>query len=269
MSIYNLIGWLALLGIVIGASTAFRPQTSPPQKQPLLPSPVYSPSTSYYHKITATLTSLEDLKIKVGDRIQPDTIITEHPTERQELATKQQQLEAKITQLSLPIPPISPLFPPNLASEEIALRQAKLKLEQITQKMNTGSSLKFKQPELSAIFESDKIEQLNQLQDQQHNARLEIEAAIARLDEAKSRYEQQLDEYKLRLAEYQTRLQRQQDELILLQNQLKTLRDQQHNTGIVRSPYSGKVHRIKVIKQQDQNITVEIILVVRDDSNYD
>ncbi|GFE71376.1 hypothetical protein [Chroococcus sp. FPU101] len=261
MSIYNLVGWAALVSIVWGASFVFNePSPSPPNPSPVL-SPIPTPTTSPQHKIIVTITSLNDLKIKIGDRIQPDTIIADHPVERQELATKQQQLEAKITQLSLPLPLVPSPVLPNLASEEIALRQAKLKLEQINQKLNAGSQLQFKQLELSAIFESEEIEQYKQLQDQQHHARLELEAAIARLDEAKNRYDQQQNEYQLRLADYQTRILRQQDELALLQNQLKTLRDQ-HHTEVVRSPYSGQVHRIKVIKQQDQNITVEIILLI-------
>lgn len=265
MSIYNLMGWLSLVGIVVGASIVFhriKPSpSSPPQS--LLLSPINSPSTSHHHKITVTLTSLSDLKIKVGDLLKPGTIISDHPQERQEIAAKQQQIEAKIIQVSLPISPIPPLVPQDLASEEIALRQAKLKLEQITQKLNAGSRLQFKQLELSAIFESDEIKQFNQLQDQQRNASLELEAAIAHLNQTTIRSSQQQYEYELRLAEYQTRLQRQQTELSTLKSQLKSLQEQQHDTVEVRSPYSGKVHRIKVLGQQDQKITVEIILVVR------
>lgn len=262
MSIYNLMGWLALLGIVVGASNVFEKTPSPSPPQSFLPSPINSPSSSRYHKITVALTSLGDLKIKVGDLLKSGTIISDRPQEKQEIAAKQQQIEAKILQVSLPILPIPPLVSQDFASEEIALRQAKLKLEQITQKLNAGSQLQFKQIELSEVFESEKIKQFNQLQEQQRNASLEIEAAIARLNEAKNRSSHQQYEHKLRLAEYQTRLQRQQTELSALKNQLESIKQGQ-DAVVVRSPYHGKVHRIKVLGQQDQKITVEIILSVR------
>lgn len=229
MSIYNAIGWLAMLGMVWGGSLLFHR----PSPSPLTPSPISSPvsvsSSSRYHKITVTLTSLDDLKIKVGDRIQKEMMISDRPLERLELVSQEKEITTKIHQLSLPLPLIPSPSLPDFASEEIALRQAELKLAQITEKLNAGAKLQFKQPELSQIFESDAVEQYQRLQEQEHQARLEIESAIARLNEAKSRAREQQYEHNLRLADYQTRLQRQQHELALLHDQLKTLKEQQKN----------------------------------------
>jgi biotin carboxyl carrier protein len=263
MRIFNLIGWLALVGLVFGASIAF------PKKKPSpAPSHAFSPvsyptaAQSHPHKITLTIAALSELKIKVGDPIQPGTILSDRLQERQELAARLQQIEAEIGQLSLPIPPVPLPVPVNLASEEIALRQAKLKLAQIQQHFDRGSGLQFKQLELSEVFESDKVKQIDQLHNQQHQAHLEVESAIARLNEARIRQQQQQYENSLRLAEYRTRLQRQQYELTARRSQRQTLIEQQQNL-VVRAPYRGKVHRIKILGQQERKITVEIILSVR------
>jgi biotin carboxyl carrier protein len=266
MKLLNLIGWLALVGIIFGASIAIHKQPPPifTVTPSLSPSPVTPPTNSlaYHHKITVKIASLADLKIKPGDTLDRGTILCDYPQEKRDLQTKQQQLEAEIAQLSLPIPAIIPPPPIDLASAEIALRQAKLKLEQLQQTIDTHSGLQFRQIEFSEVFETEKVRQLSQLQERQHNAHLDLEAAIARFNEAKSRSQQQQYEYSLRLAEYQNRRQRQQYEVNLRKSQLQTIEDKLQNSVVVRSPYSGKVHRIKVIEQRDRQITVEIILLI-------
>lgn len=266
MKLLDLMGWLALVGIVFGASIAI-PKKPPPiftATPSLSPSPVSPPvnSLAHHHKITVKIAALSDLKIKPGDTLSQGTILCDHPQEKRDLETKQQQLEAEIAQLSLPIPPVISPVAINLASEEIALDRAKLRLEQIQQTLGTQPGLQFKQIELSEVFEAEKVRQLSQLQERQHNASLDLEAAIARFNETKSRSQQQQYEYSLRLAEYQTRRQRQQYEVNSRQSQLQTIKDKLQNSVVVRSPYLGKVHRIKVIEQHERQITVEIILLI-------
>ena len=83
------------------------------------------------------------------------------------------------------------------------------------------------------------------------------------MSEAKTRYQQQKYEHSIQLATHQTYLQKQQFELASLTSQLQEVEKDLGELVAVRSPYSGRVRRVKVLGQNERDISVEVTVDVR------
>ncbi len=94
-------------------------------------------------------------------------------------------------------------------------------------------------------------------------AAIALEAAVARLDAAKSADQQRRYQHSLEMSRYQTNLQRQQYQLASLVNQLQEVEAKLEEIVAVRSPYSGRVRRVKILGQNDRLITAEVTLDIR------
>lgn len=94
------------------------PQPQEPETQPVTEQS-QQPSI-HRHTITVNLTSMNDLKVKEGDRIKAGDVISDRTQQRQQLAAKKQQLEIAISQMSLPLTMIAKLPEPNLEQEQVA-----------------------------------------------------------------------------------------------------------------------------------------------------
>ncbi len=94
-------------------------------------------------------------------------------------------------------------------------------------------------------------------------AAIALETAIARLDAASSAYQQRRYQHSLEMSRYQTNLQRQQFQLASLVNQLQEVEAKLEEIVAVRSPYSGRVRRVKILGQNDRLITAEVTLDIR------
>ena len=215
------------------------------------------------HKITVTLTSPEDLKVKEKQRIQAGEILSDRTSERQRLEVKKKQLEISIAQMSLPLSEIAKLPEPNLETEGIVLKKAKFELERATRILNGYQGLQFRNKDLSEVMEPEKVKELAVLREQQITASINVEAALARLSEAKTQYQQQQYQHSIQLAAHQTKLQRQQYDLASLINQLQEIEEKLEEIVEVRSPYSGRVRKIKILGQNDRIITAQVTLDVR------
>ena len=215
------------------------------------------------HKINVTITSMDDLKVKEKDRIFEDQIISDRSTDRKRLEAKKQQLNIAIAQLSLPLPELAKLPEPNLAQETIAIKRAEVELDIATKALENQPNKPFIQDWLNEAMDARAVKQESALKERQIRAGIRLEAALARMSEAKTRYQQQKYEHSIQLATHQTYLQKQQFELASLTSQLQEVEKDLGELVAVRSPYSGRVRRVKVLGQNERDISVEVTVDVR------
>ena len=76
-------------------------------------------------------------------------------------------------------------------------------------------------------------------------------------------YQQRRYQHSLEMSRHQTNLQRQQYQLASLVNQLQEVESKLEEIVVVRSPYSGRVRRVKILGQNDRLITAEVTLDIR------
>ncbi len=98
------------------------------------------------HKITVTLTSPDDLKVKEAQRIKLGDVISDRTQARQKLEAKKKQLEIAVEQMSLPMTTVAPLPPPNYEVEMAGVKKAKFNLEQASAAIANYPESKFLDP---------------------------------------------------------------------------------------------------------------------------
>jgi multidrug efflux pump subunit AcrA (membrane-fusion protein) len=233
------------------------------QIQTQAPEGVDEPSSPKRHQVTVNLVSPNDLKVKEGQRIKEGDVISDRTEARQQLEARKKQLEIAIAQLSLPMSQIASLPEPNFEQEEVALKKAKVELELATKVLSEAPELPFKQQWLNEDLRPEEIRRQAALKERQIKAAIAVESSIARLSEAKTRYQQQQYQHSIQLATQQTNLQKQQYDMASLMSQLQEVETKLGELVAVRSPYSGRVRRIKILGQNERMITAEITLDIR------
>jgi len=261
LSVYKLLGYL-LLGIsayaVLNANNTNLQATAPVTQQ-------QTPYKQNRHTITLILSQLSDLKVEEGQRINVGDIISDRTTERTKLQAKQQRLSASLSRAKLPLRELKSVPVPKFQSELIALKQAQFNLDAIVQQINNfDQKFHHKDPWHVQVFESEKVQQLAELKRRELEASINVEKAIAQLDEAKLNYQKQQYEHSLKVSDYQTLMQKQQEQVISLQTQLDKVDEELEQLTSVYSPYRGKVRRVKILGQNERSINVEVTLDIRD-----
>jgi multidrug efflux pump subunit AcrA (membrane-fusion protein) len=257
---YNLLGYL-LLGIAayafVNAKNTDVIATAPATEEPTQSSP-------NRHTITLELNQLSDLKVEEGTRINVGDIISDRTSERTKLQAKKQRLETAIAQAKLPLRELKPVPEPKFQTELASLKQAQFNLDAITQQIK-GFDKNFyhKDPWHVQVFESEKVQELADLKRRELEASINVEKAIASLDEAKLNYQKQQYEHSLKVSDYQTMMQKQQEQVNSLASQLDVVDDELDKLTSVYSPYRGKVRRVKVLGQNERSITAEVTLDIR------
>ncbi|MGK7952463.1 MAG: hypothetical protein AB4368_27665 [Xenococcaceae cyanobacterium] len=261
LSVYKLLGYV-LLGI--GAYAVFNANHTDLQAN----SAVTEQQTTYKqnrHTITLVLNQLSDLKVEEGQRVNVGDIISDRTSERTKLQAKKQRLQQQIDRASLPLRELKPVPEPKFQTELVNLKKAKFELDSIVEQINNfDEELQFKDEWLSNVFESEKIQQLAELKRRELEASINLEKAIARLDEAKLNYQKQQYEHSLKVSDYQTSLQKQQEQINSLASQLDKVDEELEQLTSVYSPYRGKVRRVKILGQNERSITAEVTLDLRD-----
>ena len=258
---YKLLGYL-LLGI--GAYAFLNANNTDLQAN----STVTQEQTTYKrnrHTITLVLSQLSDLKVEEGQRINVGDIISDRTAERTKLQAKLQRLSASLSRAKLPLRELKPVPVPKFQTELIALKQAQFNLDAIVQQINNfDQKFHHKDPWHVQVFESEKVQQLAELKRQELAASINVEKAIAALDEAKLNYQKQQYEHSLKVSDYQTLMQRQQAQITSIQSQLDKVDEELEQLTSVYSPYRGKVRRVKILGQNERSINVEVTLDIRD-----
>ncbi|MEO1005513.1 MAG: hypothetical protein AAFW67_06600 [Cyanobacteria bacterium J06638_38] len=259
---YKLLGYL-LLGIGAYAmlnanNTDLQANSAVTQQQ--------TPRKRNRHTITLVLNQLTDLKVEEGQRINVGDIISDRTTERTKLQAKQQRLSASLSRAKLPLRELKSVPVPKFQTELIALKQAQFNLDTIVQQINNfDQKFHHKDSWHVQVFESEKVQQLADLKRQELAASINVEQAIASLDEAKLNYQKQQYEHSLKVSDYQTLMQKQQAQITSLQSQLDKVDEELEQLTSVYSPYRGKVRRVKILGQNERSLNVEVTLDIRGD----
>ncbi|MEN9517814.1 MAG: hypothetical protein RLZZ381_402 [Cyanobacteriota bacterium] len=259
---YNLLGYL-LFGIAayafVNANNTDVIATAPITEE-------QAQSTPNRHTITLVLSQLSDLKVEEGQRINAGDIISDRTSEKTKLQAKRQRLDDSLTKARLPLNALKPVPSPSFQTELAALKQAQFNLDAIVEQLNNfDDSLYFKDPWHVQVFESEKVQKLADLKRQELEASINVEKAIASLDEAKLSYQKQQYEHSLKVSDYQTLMQKQQEQVNSLQTQLDVVDDELDKLTSVYSPYRGKVRRVKILGQNERSITAEVTLDIKDE----
>ena len=216
------------------------------------------------HKINLTLSNLEEIKVSEGDRVEIGSLISDRTTERTKLQSRKQRLESSLTRALLPLKELKPVPVPKFQSELAALKQAQFNLDAIARQVkNFDVKFYHKDPWHIQVFESEKVQELADLKRRELEASINLEKAIAALDEAKLNYQKQQYEHSLKVSDYQTLISKQQEQIISLQSQLDKVDEELEQLTSVYSPYRGKVRRVKILGQNERSITAEVTLDIR------
>jgi chromosome segregation ATPase len=258
--IYNLLGYF-LLGIAayafVNANNTDVIATAPVTEET-------AQSTPNRHTITLALSQLSDLKVEEGTRINVGEIISDRTTERTKLQAKKQRLADSLTRAKLPLNELKPVPLPQFQTELTNLKQAQFNLDAVVQQINNfDEKIYHKDSWHVQVFESEKVQELADLKRKELDASINLEKAIASLDEAKLNYRRQQYEHSLKVSDYQTLISKQQEQVNSLQTQLDTVDDELDKLTSVYSPYRGKVRRVKILGQNERSITAEVTLDIR------
>jgi len=240
------------------AQTSLSGQSIPQQSTPLTTTtPQQSTNTTRRRfKITVSLTSLDDLKVKQGDRVVKGQVVSDRTAARQQLEAKKRQLEIAIQRMGLPLPSMAELPEPDFAIEEAAIERAKFELAALEQAYVPDT--RFKTRQLEEMYDKDVLEKKAKMQELKARTAMELNQAIAHLQKARSKYQQQQYQHSLNLIRQQTNMQRQQYQLSSLIAKLQDVETKLSELVAVKSPYNGRVRRIKILGQTDRSITAEI-----------
>jgi chromosome segregation ATPase len=231
-------------------------------------------------QIKLTLAALDDLKVKEGATVIPGQILADRVRDQTRLAFQQRELQQRIkrlkAQMALPVPEVSGLPTASVLGEVADVERLKLKAKAVQQakeqqqrKLDLIQSLpKNEVPEATVPHEQAVLEQKQREVDQ---ALAEVELSRGKLAKAQSdrqfqEYQHSLEMSKRAIALRQQEIQ-QQGELAQVEGQLSQVETQLSTLSAVRSPYAGKISRLKFQGQTDQSLAVELVLVVTDDSS--
>jgi chromosome segregation ATPase len=288
------IAGLTTLTVLLPASISPRTFFITAQTPPTEPFP---DTQAQRFKIRLTLSNSTDLKVREGDEVAKGDILADRTRDRTRLDAQKQQLQLRIARLKQPIaapPPAKPVpevagLPPTSFLDEAAkVDQAKVKIKAaeaaVTQQQRMldllESTPNAELPESTIPHERQVLKQLQQELDQ---ANADRELAEGQLSQAQTERQYQEYQYSLELSkraialqqsdlQRQEQIQRQEQEIkdrefqiAQLEGQVQAIETQLVQLSSVRSPFSGKIRRIKFEEQNDQNLVVELQLIANVD----
>jgi len=232
-------------------------------EQPVEPVPVTS--TRKRHTITVTVSSPEDIKVAEGDRITEGAVIADRTKEREKLIQQRDQLQLVINKAiqATPIPPPPP--EPSYAAQLAAVAEAR---EMVAYwKQLPQPRYRFKQEDLIVSLDTETVEKRQDIAQKQIEAQQELNSAIANLQDAQSRYQRELYNYNINLSKAEADQRQREMDVLRLREKLDNLNQQISELSVVRSPYAGRVRRVKIMNQNNLTITAEVTLLVKHREN--
>ncbi len=291
-------GWLGLMTVVAclsGCADQSGSSMVSAQAQPV-PQPTIQlgegVGSSRNLTLKLSLSSPEDLRVREGDWVMAGQVLAERVRDRLRLSGQRRELLLQIARIKQPIPAPAPLRSvPEVASlpapsflEQVAeVERMRLKAEAAQRnreaqqrKLDLLQSLPASEVPEAVMPHEQAVLAERQRQVDQANA--EVSLAQARL--VKAQHDRQYQEYlhslevsKREIALQQAVLQHEQQlqertqqerdrefQLAQLNAQLQALDAQLQALSSTRSPYSGKIRRIKWTGQMDQTLSVELSL---------
>ncbi|MEM9485407.1 MAG: hypothetical protein AAGA83_17170 [Cyanobacteria bacterium P01_F01_bin.116] len=266
-------------GVAIAQQTVYGP-SPPEQKTP--------PATSEAPRrltINLAVADVEDLKVAEGDRVIVGQLIADQSRQRQRLDAQAQQLDLtlhrlQVATISPPLPPKRPpvILDPTYLEETAAVDQAKATIDQ------AEAAISAKRQEIDYLSDLDGIEpivlehetaKLAELQRHHTAAVRGYQLATGKRSTAEYRHSVTLAEavanqnrdhltYQRQVAEYEQRLRDREFQISQTQLRVNEINDAIETLAVIRSPYAGRVRRIKWLGQDNSGLlNVEITLMVR------
>lgn len=280
---------LAVGGVAIAQQSSFITPTSP-LEQPTHPNESPSRLT-----ISVSVADPSDLKVKAGDRIAAGDLIADRGRERQRLEAQARQLDLTLQRLqnATITPPLSPAQVPTIAAlphasyleEEAAIERVKVSVDQaertLQQKQQEIEYLR-SLPNLNPLVLEHEQAKLTELQQDHTAAVRDYQLAAGRLGKAQGetayrKYQHTLSiaerveranqvamSYQRQWAEYEQRLRDRDYQVAQTQLKLDEVENALANLSVIRSPYAGRIRRIKWLGQgADGLLSAEVTLMVR------
>ena len=248
-------------------------------------------------KINLTLSDPKDLKVKQGDILKVDAIISDREDERKRLQTQRSDYLATIKILSLPVSkPIEPLnikkvpmlpdqsfaeIESNIDLQKIKVKSAENKITQQKQKIELIETLSARDlPSGTKEHESVKLSEYETAL-KSEEARLNVE--LGKFESEKSgrslkQYEAEqteirnaleknrsLQEYSKAVADYDRTEQERVFRIAEMQSKVALVDEKLKEISTVRAQYASEVKRIRFVKQTNNAIDVELLLYIVSD----
>lgn len=245
--------------IILGFALPTSSQSS--AVRPITESAVESSATEIKmrrHRIDLSVSSLDDVKVREGDKIAAGDLLSDRTEQRLALESQKEALNMAIEQARQPLPPLAPLPQPDFSREEIAIAEARANIEALDRVQLPV--MRFKPVALQQVADYDALRAAADLREKKIQAAIDLQMAIAELAAAKGDYQQKLYEHSIQQQRFQESQQRQQYQLGLLFRQAAEIEDKLDRLAVVRSPVGGRIRRVKVTNQSDRTISVEVTI---------
>ena len=283
---------LVAVGGVAVAQTTTLSEPSPPEQEPVTDA-IAGPRRL---TITVAVADPEDLKVTEGDRVFIGQLLADRGRDRARLEGQARQLDltleqlrsATITPLQMPaqVPAVAALPNPSYLEEEAAIERAKVTVDQaervLQQKQQQIAYLQTL-PNLDPLVMEHEQAKLTELQQAHTAAVRDYQLAVGRLGNAQGetayreyRHSLELAErveranqaglsYQRQWAEYEQRLRDRDYQISQTRLRLDEVDNALASLAVVRSPYAGRIRRVKWLGQgPDGLLSAEITLLVRD-----
>jgi hypothetical protein len=232
-------------------------------------------------QIKLTLSAPDDLQVREGDVIVPGQILADRVRDRSRLQFQKEALIREIGRLrklaTLPIPEVRPLPEASFSEEAADIETAKHKAddalrrkEQQQRKIDVLQTME--QSELPESIIPHEQVVLAQRDRELNQALAAVELSQGKLSKAQEQrriqeYTHSLEMSKRAIAIQEHQL-KTQGQIADLEARLSQVEVSLSQLSAVRSPYGGKVQRIKFEGQHDQNLSVQLVLVTHNSSNF-
>lgn len=213
-------------------------------------------------KLKVTLDTPADLKVVQGQQVVKEQILSDRALARERLLGQRQVLLLKLEQLKKP-QSSSSSKPPNpevsYAEEKAKIVSAKLEVDQaqkvIAQFLANSPWTEYAREQGYQPSEKEKLVGLNNVLAQK-NASLNL--AIAGLQSAKEKHREEINK---EAQQQDTSLEQAQ-----LLAQLNSIESDLERFGIVKSPYTGSIKKIKWVGQTDSELVAELTIAVTNET---
>lgn len=265
--------WIAVTLLLLGGCStgAANIQSDGTTNQAISQVPLPTPTTSISPRTNAlprtlklklTLDTPADLKVVQGQQVVREQILSDRTLARERLMAQRQVLLLKLEQLKKPqsSPSAKPPNPESSYAEERAkIAQAKLEVDQaqkaIAQFLADSPWTEYAREQGYQPSEKEKLTALNNILAQK---KASLNLAIAGLQAAKEKHREEVN-----------KAAQQQDTLLeqaQLLAQLNSIESDLERFGIVKSPYTGSIKKIKWVGQTDSELVAELTIAVSDDT---
>lgn len=213
-------------------------------------------------KLKVTLDTPADLKVVQGQQVVKEQILSDPSLARERLMAQRQVLLLKLEQLKKPqsSPTAKPANPEvSYAEERAKIASAKLEVDQaqkaISQFLANSPWTEYAREQGFQPSEKEKLEGLNNVLAQK---RASLNLAIAGLQAAKEKHREETNK-----AAQQQDTSLEQAQLLA---QLNSVESGLERFGIVKSPYTGSIKKIKWVGQTDSELVAELTIAVTNET---